>query len=80
LVADTGKPPAYFSLLENSCACLSIPDVLATLTGQIHGSATKALIEAVQWHRRRGIRGSQVDGELHELTPIERHRPCMDAA
>ena len=27
---------------------LSIPDVLAELTGQIHGSATKALIEAVQ--------------------------------
>lgn len=27
---------------------LSIPDVLAELTGQIHGAATKALIEAVQ--------------------------------
>jgi len=29
---------------------------------------------------RKSIRGSQVDGELHELTPIERHRLCMDAA
>jgi len=43
---------------------------------------SRTLYRRLEFHKVAShlMRGPHVDGELHELTPIERHRPCMDAA